>query len=402
MLLTITTTHQPATDLGYLLRKNPARVQSFPQSFGAAHVFYPEATPEESEVMNLKDYLKRPLGEEPEKDSRGTLTDWMDLSDFVLRGPRFLVVDVSFVPSPKDGLLVEAPPGDYRIQAKVMDYGGDRRIARLRVFSSGACPRLGPQIGETWTDTARTGLCDYEIFSQAWGSDNDAAYAKIEPVLDEAENYGTAVLDEGTGAVMPFVSSGFGDGTFPVHELMEGERRVGFEIQFIAADETYPFSSSRGTLATRAAVVQTLRIAAEKGDAQAQYQLGECYRAGEGVDVDFVEAAKWYRLACEQGHQCAAYRLGSFYSFGRGVESDPRKAREYYEQAVSLGSLDALNDLGVLYKLGLGVAKDPSKAADLFTEAAEVGIALAQFNLALLHHQGVGVPKNLELAVKWY
>ena len=46
MLLTISTTHQPATDLGYLLRKNPARVQSFNQSFGAAHVFYPEATPE--------------------------------------------------------------------------------------------------------------------------------------------------------------------------------------------------------------------------------------------------------------------------------------------------------------------------------------------------------------------
>src|SRR5882724_1931265 len=46
MLLTITTTHQPATDLGYLLRKNPTRVQSFEQSFGRAHVFYPEATAE--------------------------------------------------------------------------------------------------------------------------------------------------------------------------------------------------------------------------------------------------------------------------------------------------------------------------------------------------------------------
>src|SRR6266480_4053324 len=46
MLLTISTTHQPATDLGYLLRKNPARVQSFNQSFGVAHVFYPEATSE--------------------------------------------------------------------------------------------------------------------------------------------------------------------------------------------------------------------------------------------------------------------------------------------------------------------------------------------------------------------
>jgi len=44
MLLTITTTHQPATDLGYLLHKRPDRFQSFDLSFGQAHVFYPEVT----------------------------------------------------------------------------------------------------------------------------------------------------------------------------------------------------------------------------------------------------------------------------------------------------------------------------------------------------------------------
>ena len=44
MLLTITTTHQPATDLGFLLAKHPDRCQSFQLSFGTAHVFYPEAT----------------------------------------------------------------------------------------------------------------------------------------------------------------------------------------------------------------------------------------------------------------------------------------------------------------------------------------------------------------------
>ncbi|MFB9839652.1 3' terminal RNA ribose 2'-O-methyltransferase Hen1, partial [Actinoallomurus acaciae] len=43
MLLTITTTARPATDLGYLLVKHPGRVQAFEQSFGTAHVFYPEA-----------------------------------------------------------------------------------------------------------------------------------------------------------------------------------------------------------------------------------------------------------------------------------------------------------------------------------------------------------------------
>src|SRR5688500_8473020 len=44
MLLTITTTHRPATDLGYLLYKNPARPQAFELSFGRAHVFFPEAS----------------------------------------------------------------------------------------------------------------------------------------------------------------------------------------------------------------------------------------------------------------------------------------------------------------------------------------------------------------------
>ena len=46
MLLTIRTTTRPATDLGYLLHKNPARSQSFDLSFGRAHVFYPEASAE--------------------------------------------------------------------------------------------------------------------------------------------------------------------------------------------------------------------------------------------------------------------------------------------------------------------------------------------------------------------
>ncbi|MEJ7593699.1 MAG: 3' terminal RNA ribose 2'-O-methyltransferase Hen1 [Planctomycetaceae bacterium] len=43
MLLTISTKHEPATDLGYLLHKHPDRLQTFDLSFGKAHVYYPEA-----------------------------------------------------------------------------------------------------------------------------------------------------------------------------------------------------------------------------------------------------------------------------------------------------------------------------------------------------------------------
>lgn len=55
MLLTITNHQAPATDLGFLLHKNPSRLQSFELSFGHVHVFYPEATDERCTVALLLD-----------------------------------------------------------------------------------------------------------------------------------------------------------------------------------------------------------------------------------------------------------------------------------------------------------------------------------------------------------
>lgn len=55
MLLTITTTHQPANDLGYLLHKHPERFQSFDMSFGKVHVYYPEVSAERCTACLLLD-----------------------------------------------------------------------------------------------------------------------------------------------------------------------------------------------------------------------------------------------------------------------------------------------------------------------------------------------------------
>jgi hypothetical protein len=55
VLLTIRTTHAPATDLGYLLFKHPERVQHFELSFDSAHVFYPEVSEEACTAALLLD-----------------------------------------------------------------------------------------------------------------------------------------------------------------------------------------------------------------------------------------------------------------------------------------------------------------------------------------------------------
>src|SRR5215204_712700 len=97
MLLTITTTRQPATDLGYLLHKNPARLHSFPLSFGQAHVFYPEATTERCTAALLLDVdpvglvrnRKGPAGE------GGTLDQYVNDRPYVASS--FLSVAISRV-----------------------------------------------------------------------------------------------------------------------------------------------------------------------------------------------------------------------------------------------------------------------------------------------------------------
>src|ERR1700726_2263217 len=85
MLLTLTTTHNPATDLGYLLHKNPANLHSFDLSFGKAHVFYPEATTDRCTAALLLDV--DPVGLVRGKRGRhegGTLDQYVNDRPYVL------------------------------------------------------------------------------------------------------------------------------------------------------------------------------------------------------------------------------------------------------------------------------------------------------------------------------
>ena len=94
MLLQISTTHHPATDLGYLLSKNPDRHQTFSLAFGTAHVFYPEATPERCSVALVVDVdpvgLVRGRG-----DADGPLTQYVN--DRPYTASSFLAVAIAQV-----------------------------------------------------------------------------------------------------------------------------------------------------------------------------------------------------------------------------------------------------------------------------------------------------------------
>jgi len=84
VLLTITTTHAPATDLGYLLHKHPDRVQRFELPFGHAHVFYPEASAERCTAALLVevDQIDLVRGRKRKRGARGG-TPAFALADYV-------------------------------------------------------------------------------------------------------------------------------------------------------------------------------------------------------------------------------------------------------------------------------------------------------------------------------
>ena len=66
--------------------------------------------------------------------------------------------------------------------------------------------------------------------------------------------------------------------------------------------------------------LENCTTAAESGDMQAQFEMGELYYHGERAERDLAEALKWYEQASVQGHPDAQYRLGLMHIDGEGVE----------------------------------------------------------------------------------
>ena len=138
------------------------------------------------------------------------------------------------------------------------------------------------------------------------------------------------------------------------------------------------------------------------GDIIAQYQLGNMYDYGYGVEKDSKKAAYWYQKAAEQGYACAQDRLGTAYFIGYGVEKDELKAVEWYGKAAEQGFVDGQVNLGHMYEKGYGVNKDYTKAVEWYGKAAEQGDAPAQYHLGKFYQNGNAVAKDYDKAQDWY
>ncbi|MCZ6628060.1 MAG: tetratricopeptide repeat protein, partial [SAR324 cluster bacterium] len=145
-----------------------------------------------------------------------------------------------------------------------------------------------------------------------------------------------------------------------------------------------------------------LRMAAERGNADAQHILGVIYQSGQGVPQDNLEAAKWYLKAAERGQVIAQFNLGVMYDQGLGVRRDYSKAAKWFRKAAGQGNADAQFNLGLMNKLGRGVPEDYSAAVRWFQKAADQGQDKAQLNLGVMYANGEGIPRDYVQAHMWF
>ena len=119
--------------------------------------------------------------------------------------------------------------------------------------------------------------------------------------------------------------------------------------------------------------VEATRLAAERGDAGAQSNLGVMYESGRVVPQDETEAVRWFRLAAEQGFAQAQSNLGAMYESGRGVPQDETEAVRWFRRAAEQGHAAAQSNLGVMYGNGRGVGRDQTEAVRWYTPRRRAG-----------------------------
>lgn len=145
-----------------------------------------------------------------------------------------------------------------------------------------------------------------------------------------------------------------------------------------------------------------LEKAAEQEFPPAMVDLANCYESGNGVKQDKALAISWLKRVANLGHVKTQYLLGMRYFKGEGVPVDKAEAFRWFAKTAEKGVLPAKFYLAYCYMQGEGCEPDSKKALELFKEAAKGGLPAAQYNLGLCYYNGTGVEIDEDEAEDWF
>ena len=114
------------------------------------------------------------------------------------------------------------------------------------------------------------------------------------------------------------------------------------------------------------------------------YYRGLMYYKGEGVPRDAGEAARQFRSAADRGYADAQFDLGTLYAKGDGVPLDKQAALDWYLKAAAGRNSKANFNLGLMYLNGDGVRQDREAGLTWIRKAADLGNERAKSALKVL------------------
>lgn len=148
--------------------------------------------------------------------------------------------------------------------------------------------------------------------------------------------------------------------------------------------------------------IEALKQLADRGNSDAQFEMGIRYLGGEALPKDPKLAAEWLQKAADQQHLGAMNALGTMCEEGVGLDKDKKKAVEWYQKAAKFGFPLAQVNLAQCYEKGDGVAKDEKESVKWLSKAAHQDYPPAQAQYAWKMEHGQGIDKNTNEAAGWY
>ena len=182
--------------------------------------------------------------------------------------------------------------------------------------------------------------------------------------------------------------------------LFKKKEKIEKKKEVISAEEEFDDLSEEEKIRM---AVDFIKVNAEDGDSESQYQYGVVFFTGElhgipCIKPDKEKAKFWLTKAAQQGYGDAMCVLGKIYL----NENDGEKALYYYEMAEKQSHPAAMESLGLMYGMGDGVPLDKSQSHEYFLKAAEKGVAFCQYAVGKNYFNGTGTEENIDEAMKWF
>jgi hypothetical protein len=155
-------------------------------------------------------------------------SDWVGAGSFELIGERLEICDCLAMPDEDtDGFRLGA--GIYDLSLKVMTDRLERRISRIRVVSQGRQHKVAEAIRQVEVDGGGVSIFDVDPIL---GCDPEVLMDLEDRIIGTTFN-GFAIFYSFGPTRVSMIQSGYGDGSYPVYALRDGEELVGLEVEFI-------------------------------------------------------------------------------------------------------------------------------------------------------------------------